>query len=350
MRPVAAGQVCDHGAGVHEIDLLAKELAAAQYGRFTRAQLAAAVPGAHNLITTRLRSGRWRRETSRVLRLPGSPEDRLGRIWAAHLHVGVDSVVGGRSAALLHGLTGVGEHEPTLLVPNGSHRRAQGVWIRQVTDLDPSHVTRVAGLPCTSITRTFVELSSEVSPSRLDHLLDEATMARQVVPQDLGEMVQSLRRRGRSGLGSVSRVVGRRLPGPGVEQGRLERELTRVVLMAGIGAGVAQHPHPGRVDSAERVDRAFPEAMLLVEADGRSWHARYSAMKADRRRDREAARAGWLTVRFTWEDLHRHPEHSAGELGEIHLRRRLLLGGARDPAPADCSSDSSRPVPKSRTG
>ena len=319
---------------MHPIDPVAEELASTQYGRFTRAQLAAAHPGAHNLIATRLRSGRWVRETSRVLRLPGSLTDRLGRTWASHLHVGSDSVVGGRSSAVLHGLTGVGEHQPTLLVPNGSHRRAQRVRIRQVTDLAPTHVTVTAGLPCTTMVRTFIELSSEVSPARLEHLLDGATMARLVVPEDLAALVQSLRRRGRSGLGAVARAAGKRLPGPGVEQSRLERELTMVAAMAGIGSGVPQHPHPGRVDSLEQVDRAFPEAMLIVEADGRSWHARYDAMKVDRRRDREAACAGWMTVRFTWEDLHHVPEHSALDLRKVYLRRRELLAGPDVPRAA----------------
>jgi hypothetical protein len=312
---------------MHPIDVRAEELASTQYGRFTRAQLAADEPGASNLIATRLRSGRWRRDTSRVLRLPGARADRLGQLWTSHLHVGHDSVVGGCSAAFLHGLVAVGEHEPTLLVPDGSHRRAQGVRIRQVTDLAPAQVVTVAGLPCTTIERTFVELSSEIGAARLEHLFDEATMARMLAPREVAELVETLRRRGRSGLQAVARAVGERLPGPGLEQGRLERELTRVASLAGIGGGVAQHPHPGRVDSLEQVDRAYPEAMLVVEADGRSWHSRYSAMKADRRRDREAACAGWLTLRFTWQDLVDSPEHSATDLREVYLRRRDLLAG-----------------------
>ena len=170
-----------------------------------------------------------------------------------------------------------------------------------------------------------IALSSEISPARLDHLLDDATMNRLVTPAELADLIDSLRRRGRSGLGPLVKVVGRRLPGPGVEQGRLERELTSVAVLAGVGAGVAQHPHPGKVDSRELVDRAYPDAMMLVEADGRSWHGRYSAMKADRRRDREAARAGWLTVRFTYDDLCSSPEQSAAELRDIHAKRCALV-------------------------
>lgn len=268
--------------------------------------------------------------------LPGAPLDQVGELWTRHLHVGPDSVVGGRSAAMLRGLANLGTHLPTLLVRRGSHRRAEGVQIRQVSDLAEEHVTVVCGLPCTTVARTFVELSSEVSPARLEHLLDDATMNRLVTPAELADLIDSLRRSGRSGLGPLVKAVGRRLPGPGVEQGRLERELTSVALLAGVGAGVAQHPHPGKVDSRELVDRAYPDAMMLVEADGRSWHGRYSAMKADRRRDREAARVGWLTVRYTYDDLCNSPEQSAAELRDIYEKRCALLSTqrlGREPVP-----------------
>jgi very-short-patch-repair endonuclease len=119
----------------------------------------------------------------------------------------------------------------------------------------------------------------------------------------------------------LAKALDRRLPGRGVEQSRLERALTDAVRRAGIGAGQVQYPHPGRPDSSELADRAFTDAMLVVEADGRVWHSREAAFSRDRRRDREAARAGWLTVRYTYSDLYGAPEQVACELAAIHARR-----------------------------
>ena len=65
------------------------------------------------------------------------------------------------------------------------------------------------------------------------------------------------------------------------------------------------------------VDVAIPEAMVIVEADGRRWHARYDAMARDRRRDREVLRAGWVTVRFVYKDLVDDPDGAADELAAI---------------------------------
>jgi very-short-patch-repair endonuclease len=90
-----------------------------------------------------------------------------------------------------------------------------------------------------------------------------------------------------------------------------------------MGAGIAQHPHPGRFVASGLVDRAFPEARLIIEADGRRWHERRAANLADLRRDRAAAVEGWLTVRYTFDDLVLAPESAAEELALIHRRRVL---------------------------
>jgi very-short-patch-repair endonuclease len=319
----AAGQ----GRDMHATDLAIQEIATRQAGRFTRAQVRSLDPHAAGTIARRLRSGRWHRLTRRVLCLAGAPVEGLGpTLWTSHLHVGLDSVVAGRSALALHGWPGLRPGAPTLAVPAGSHRRAEGIDIRQVTDLAPEHVVRIDGLPVTSVARTLVDLAGEVSAPRLDHLLDHAVLTRLVTVAELGELVGQLRRPGKAGLTPMAAALGRRLPGPGIEQGRLERRLTEVVRRAGIGDGVAQFPHPGRVDSRELADRAWPEAMLLVEADGRTWHDRQTAFTIDRRRDREAAVAGWVTVRFTWQDLWDGIEQSAAQLRAIHEQRCRILG------------------------
>lgn len=43
----------------------------------------------------------------------------------------------------------------------------------------------------------------------------------------------------------------------------------------------------------------------IVEADGRSWHARVADFERDRRRDHRAQRIGWGTSRFTGADVER---------------------------------------------
>lgn len=306
---------------MHPVEREIEDLATSQRGQFTRAQ-ARALGADDSLITRRIRAGWWRRITSRVLCLPGAPSDHLGLLWTAHLHGGPDSVIGDTTALWLHQLPTQGLPEPTVLVPSGSHRRTPVGKVRQVTDLQPHHVTRIGGLPATNIARTMVDIAGTHSVPRIGALLDEITMRRRADLAEVAAMVDELRRPGKAGPNQLVVALGKRLPAKGVEQGKLERELTKVLLEAGIGAGDPQHPHPGRPDSQELVDRCFPVAKLIVEADGRSWHGRQSAMVVDRRRDREAAVAGWMTVRVTWQELVGAPDQVAGELRTIYESRR----------------------------
>ncbi|MDH3300933.1 MAG: endonuclease domain-containing protein [Acidimicrobiia bacterium] len=71
------------------------------------------------------------------------------------------------------------------------------------------------------------------------------------------------------------------------------------------------------------VDFAHPNLRLVVEADGRRWHSREQEMAADRRRDRLAARHGWVTMRFTWAEITGRPAAVASELRAVVATRAL---------------------------
>ena len=58
------------------------------------------------------------------------------------------------------------------------------------------------------------------------------------------------------------------------------------------------------------VDCSYERQRLVVELDGRAFHARQDQMRTDRRRDRKLLGRGRSTVRLVWEDL---DEESAAE-------------------------------------
>jgi hypothetical protein len=306
-----------------------ERVAAGQRGRFTRAQVREVIGDsqrARNLTTRRLRSGRWRRLSSRVLMLPGAPQGTLESIWTAHLHLGTDSVVSHMSAAGLWKFPGVPPGQPEFLVPRGSNRRFEGATVYQRGDLTPLDIATIDGLPVTTVSRTLADLSAAVSRSRMDMLVDHALLERLTTPRALAAQVEHLRRRGKS-IGTFADCLAGRLPGAAMESSVLERELSAVLEKAGIQAGIAQHSAPGRPGDREGlVDRAWPELRWVVEADGRRWHAREAAMAIDRVRDRNAQAVGWLVTRLTYDDLVRNPEAAARDLAAVHSQRLRDFG------------------------
>ncbi len=69
------------------------------------------------------------------------------------------------------------------------------------------------------------------------------------------------------------------------------------------------------------VDLAEPTSRVIVEADGRRWHAIEQAMADDRRRDRQAAANGWLVLRVMWDDVVRHPATTAAQIAAVVAQR-----------------------------
>ena len=82
-----------------------------------------------------------------------------------------------------------------------------------------------------------------------------------------------------------------------------------------VGTAANQHIFEGLVDLA------VYESKVILEADGRRWHAREQAMARDRQRDREAARQGWLTLRFVHRDLVHDLDGCADDIHDQGNRR-----------------------------
>jgi very-short-patch-repair endonuclease len=73
-----------------------------------------------------------------------------------------------------------------------------------------------------------------------------------------------------------------------------------------------QFPAPWQPE-AQRVDGFIPDWHLILEADGRRWHARVQDFDRDRWRDNQAAALGLRVMRFT----HPHLVHRRDEVIQL---------------------------------
>jgi very-short-patch-repair endonuclease len=56
---------------------------------------------------------------------------------------------------------------------------------------------------------------------------------------------------------------------------------------------------------------------IVLEGDGRRWHTRVQDFPRDARRRRDAARAGYLTINYLYEELRDDPDGVEAEILEI---------------------------------
>jgi very-short-patch-repair endonuclease len=93
-----------------------------------------------------------------------------------------------------------------------------------------------------------------------------------------------------------------------------------VLATRGVDLPVPQYPIPW--DPSRRFDGGYPDDQVAIEWDSRLWHSKQQAMTADRRRDRMAARHGWVVLRFTWEDVTQRPDEVADTVTAVLEARR----------------------------
>ncbi len=105
--------------------------------------------------------------------------------------------------------------------------------------------------------------------------------------------------------------------------GSVLESLCRLLLIqAGLAPEVTQllvrSRDGGRIG---RVDFAWPSARLVVEVDGFAFHADRESYREDRRRSNALQRAGWVVLRFSWEDVVHTPQLVVAAVREVLSHR-----------------------------
>ncbi|HET7482222.1 MAG TPA: DUF559 domain-containing protein [Actinomycetota bacterium] len=73
-----------------------------------------------------------------------------------------------------------------------------------------------------------------------------------------------------------------------------------------------------------RIDFAFPDIKLGIEAQGFKWHAGRAQFRYDLRRDRALKSDGWTMLYYAWDDLLR-PDSVREEIEAIKISLEHLL-------------------------
>lgn len=304
-------------------------LAAGQGAHLSRSQARSAGLGDDG-IKWRLRTGEWRRAAPGVYRvalLPPMPDERL---WVAYLAVGPTAVVSHECAAARRGFRAVPKDLLVLTSGRGSHHRVPGAFVHQLLDVLPHHVQLLDGFRITTVPRTIVDCAATVSLVRLRSLTEQAINEKLTTVAAINGILVEIARRGKPGMRKMGAALATFGPAAPIGDSELERVLLRAVLAAGNPSPVPQFAHPGRHPGRGRVDFAYPDEKVILEADGRPWHQRIADLLRDRSRDNEAARAGWLTLRFLWEHLQSDPEDVGATVRDVLVdRRRSLVSNPR---------------------
>lgn len=238
---------------------------------------------------------------------PGVLESEASLLRAATR--ALDAVVSHESAARLHGLDVLDGSRVTVSVPVRRSNRFEGVIVHQSTDLSKTDTTRILGLPITTPTRTILDLAAVLPSGLLASCLDHAVRMKLTTYEETADALEKTARRGKPGVLKLRAVLKPRLGGNFVADSVLETRLHKVLRSGGLPVPNTQYRPKWLRRVNGRVDVAYVEHRVIVEGDSQRWHGTPEAFQTDRIRDNLAQLAGWIILRFTWEDIVERPSY-----------------------------------------
>lgn len=201
-------------------------------------------------------------------------------------------------------------------------RRFDGVTVHRTRlPLTIDVVSLDDGLPITSLARTVFDLASCLRPNRLEHVIQTAMIHGGLTADEFWACYQPLARYGVRGLRALRRIMTKLLDDQPTPQSKLEATMDGLLTEHGVFGFRRQYRPPWYDGVRGVVDFAHPQARLVLEADGRSWHATTQAMAEDRRRDRLAAAHGWTVLRIVASELAVRPGSTIDEIRSVVANR-----------------------------
>ena len=288
----------------HEMDGRVERLGRIQCGAFNHEQ-ALRAGATDDMISVRLRLGIWLRLESGVYAVASYPGSFHRQCWAAVLGQ-PDAAVAGFAAAHLLGFTGFSPGRSEIVVPPTGNARSR---LARVHRCERPAVVKVQGLRITSRAQTVFDIAARVAVDRLERTIDEEILAKRLAVADLEERISTYDGALRAGLRVMrSLIAERRATGFTPPASELERRADRILKrLRGRPLVIAEASFPWLLGGTGRVDRYLPDEGIIIEFDGRRWHARVADFDRDRWRDAQALAEGLAPLRFSYAQVTTRP-------------------------------------------
>jgi hypothetical protein len=276
--------------------------AADQLGLATRSQLLA-IGATDDVIRRRLASGLMRAIHPGVYLHASWPFTHETRLLAAALACGPTAVLSHRSAAAAHRFDGIRRVRPEITVVGTVLPQLDGVTLHRTDTLEAIDRSVVGALPTTSPARTLLDLGAVVPFEVVHEVVHAAFVAKLVTHRELLSVLDRVGKRGRRGTASLRAILREELPDERLAS-MLERDLLRLIHLAGGPPPELQHRLVCTDGRAVILDFAWPDLRFAIEADGHRWHSTPKKLEADNARRRSIRATGWTLDAYGFGDVH----------------------------------------------
>ena len=251
-------------------------------------------------VDRRVADGRLIRLHPGVYVIAGAPSSWLQSVMGACLWAGSGAAASHRSAAAIWQLDGA--RERTVEITSSRHLRSRRVKVHR-RPLEDWEITKRQCVPVTKVERTLLDLGSCVSAMALEIALDSALRRHLTAVPRLHAHLIEMARNGVPGTRALRRLLQERDPSIPPRESPLETRLGRLLREWRLPAPAAQFIVRSGNRFVARLDFAYPEKRLAIEADGYEFHQGRLRWKRDLKRRNDLTSLRWRVLSFTKEDL-----------------------------------------------
>jgi very-short-patch-repair endonuclease len=199
-------------------------------------------------------------------------------------------------------------------VPRTAGHSRKGITVHRIRSLTATDITRVRGIPCTTVPRTLLDLADVLDRQKLERAIAQAEVMGVFDLNALNDVLD--RGSGRRGSVRLRTILDEYEEGTTLTQSELE-ELVRAICLT-VGVDRPQVNEWISLDGgAVQVDLLWRKQELIVEVDGHRFHGNRRAFEQDRDRDQRLTLAGYRVVRFTWLQITREPQKVGRRIAEL---------------------------------
>ncbi|HEU4736026.1 MAG TPA: type IV toxin-antitoxin system AbiEi family antitoxin domain-containing protein [Solirubrobacterales bacterium] len=246
--------------------------------------------------------------------------DRSGRMLAAVLACGERTVISHGSAAELLGLWEKQLPVVDVIPPSWSGRKIDGIRWHRVRLPRADEIEIRDGVPCTTVSRTLVDMVARTGWGSMRRLVEQAAVLRALDVEEIDRILALGRRRGAPRLRAILVPWRSTLEQRPVLRSRLEARLLPRLIEEGLPAPRCNAKL--RIDGHRfEVDLLWKEQRLAIEADGEQTHGTPTAFQHDRFRDQVLIAAGYRTARVTWSQVRDEPTAVVSRIARMLKRR-----------------------------
>jgi hypothetical protein len=277
-----------------------ERVARRQHGIITREQ-ALSLALTDRIVDRLVANGDWVRLAPGVFALNAFPLTWKRQYKAAELSISGSSIAGLAAARVL-GFDGFPVVRPELVAGHTTNHRSALATVHRAADV---RTTVIEGIRVTTPAQTLADIVTRVRLDRWERACDGELLTGRMPIDQLAERVAAYEGRRRRGIAALRALVDERLEAGWLPpESELEVLLRKAVLLVPDCPPVRWQPDlPWGEPGEGRLDGLIDMWGVVLEGDGRRWHARVRDFDNDRWRDNRAAAMGLRVLRFTWVHL-----------------------------------------------